>query len=168
MRTLVLFWRMIWLRANPQDLPTSPRLLLLALAARVGLNLLDVPPDMGPVQLGIALALDIAVLIVMTELLLHWRGHPDRLVQTLTALAGVGALLSLIEWLAVLAFSGLVPADMIAVASLLWYFGVSGHILHHALERSLAVGVVLSGLYYLIFIVAVAITTHAAGIATST
>jgi hypothetical protein len=159
---------MIWFRANPQDLPTSPRLMLLALAARLGLNLLDVPADMGPVELGIALALDVTVLIVMTELLLHWRGYPNRVVQTLTALAGCGALLSLVEWLATLALPGVVPTETIAVASLLWYFAVSGHILHHALERSLAVGVLLSGLYYLVFIVAVTLTLHAAGIGTTT
>ncbi len=147
---LLLLPRMLLLRADPQDFPTSPRLMALALAAHAATDVLSVLDQMTPGRAVMAGVLDTLLLAAFAQVVLRLRSLENRLSQTLTALAGCGALLSLIGWAVGNAFAGPIPLEAIWVLSLLWYFAVSGHILRHALDRSFIVGVALSVLYFVL------------------
>ena len=144
---LKIFFDICLLRANPQDLPDSDTLVLAALAA-YGLadviGVLDIASVGGAV---LAAAVDTLLLVLATHLALRWRRLENRVPQTLSALAGCGALISLLAWV----FAGLVqthfPAEWVWAPFLLWYTLVFGHILRHALSISLVVGVTVSVLY---------------------
>jgi len=138
---LNIFVGICLLRANPQDLPTSNRLMLGALIAY---GLADVIGALDMLPLGaaaLAAAVDTLLLIVATHLALRWRDVESRFPQTLSALAGCGALLSLLAWAA----SGLtrewLSPPWVWVPFLLWYTLVFGHVLRNALSVALPAGV---------------------------
>lgn len=75
---------------------------------------------------------------------LQVRGHPARWLQSYTALLGAGALFGLIS----LAYRGLASlfgagwlAELLDLSLFVWSLAVMGHILRHALEIPLAMGV---------------------------
>ena len=142
------------LRAAPQDLPVSRNVMLGSLAAYAAAGVLGVL-DVLTLENGImAAAVDTLLLVAVTHLVLRWRQQENRLTQTLTALAGCGALLSLLAWGAAgLAREAFQPEWVWAVF-LVWYTLVFGHILRHALSITLAAGVAAS-LFYLIFSIGV-------------
>ncbi|MEO5574321.1 MAG: hypothetical protein ABIR48_07560 [Gammaproteobacteria bacterium] len=138
------------LRAKPEDVPASTTLLgaTLAVYASVSLALASVSLPLNKALLY-ALA-DTMVLAVLTHTLLLLRRFPARLPQTLTALAGTGALFGLIG----LPFAQLTELEPLLFALLIWNVAVSAHILRHALSVSFIMGVVAS-LGYLLMAVAV-------------
>jgi len=147
---LNIFVGICLLRANPQDLPTSNRLMLGALIAY---GLADVIGALDMLPLGaaaLAAAVDTLLLIVATHLALRWRDVESRFPQTLSALAGCGALLSLLAWAA----SGLtrewLSPPWVWVPFLLWYTLVFGHVLRNALSVALPAGVAVSLLYIIL------------------
>ena len=93
---LKIFLDICLLRANPQDLPDSDTLMLAALAAY---GLADVIGVLDIVSVGgavLAAAVDTLLLVAATHLALRWRHLENRVPQTLSALAGCGALISLL------------------------------------------------------------------------
>ena len=157
------------LRASPQDLPASRAGMLAALVAYAAAGALGVIDVVTFENAILAAAVDTLLLVAVTHVVLQWRQLEIRLTQTLTALAGCGALLSLLVWgaanLAAEAFPpegvlGSVTAPSLAhswvwAAFLVWYTLVFGHILRHALSITLAAAVAAS-LCYLIFSTGVA------------
>ena len=138
------------LRANPQDLPASNRLML---AALVAYGLADVVGVLDTLSLGsaaLAAAVDTLLLIVAAHLALRWRHAESRFLQTLTALAGCGALLSLLAWAAAGLTREWLPPPWVWGPFLLWYTLVFGHVLRHALSLTLPAGVALSLLYIIL------------------
>ncbi len=142
------------LRASPQDLPASRAGMLAALLAYAAAGVLGVLDVLTLENAFLAAAVDTLLLAAVTHLVLQWRRLENRLTQTLTALAGCGALLSLLAWGAAgLAREAFQP-EWVWAAFLVWYTLVFGHILRHALSITLAVGVAVS-LFYLIFSIGV-------------
>ena len=153
------FIQLCLLRARPQDLPASPVLLWLTTAVNIGLGALISVATFGGfgASLG-ASALDAAVLAAFIALMLRFRNHPERFVQTLTAAMGIGALVSAIG----LPLQWLVPDDpqnaggaaQVALLLLqllsLWVLVVLGHVLRHALDTLLPLGIGLAFAYTLI------------------
>ena len=138
------------LRANPQDLPTSNRLML---AALVAYGLADVIGVLDILSLDIAVlaaAVDTLLLIVATHVALRWRNAVNRFPQTLSALAGCGALLSLLAWAAAGLTREWLPPPWVWAPFLLWYTLVFGHILRHALSLAMPAGVAVSLLYIIL------------------
>jgi predicted membrane channel-forming protein YqfA (hemolysin III family) len=155
---LKFFVDLCLLRAAPQDLPASRELFALVLA----LNVLVGVIVQALISTGVGRALVISVFDAGLLLLLLWgvlylRSRPMRFAQTATALLGAGALLAAVylplHWL-----TGPDPQASILsqVGALLilglmgWIQVVTGHILRHALDVHLAVGVVLSLGYTLV------------------
>jgi hypothetical protein len=135
------------LRAAPQDLPASRGGMLVALAAYAAAGLLGVLDVLTFESAVLASAVDTLLLAAVTHLVLQWRRLENRLTQTLTALAGGGALLSLLAWGAAgLAREAFQP-EWIWAVFLVWYTLVFGHVLRHALSITLAAGVAASLLY---------------------
>ncbi len=157
LRLVLQFWRICLLRAGPQDLPASWALEGAALAAYVAVGTLD-----GLIQLTLWNALlanvvEAFVLVSITHIVLWIRDLPRRAVQTITALAGSSALLGLIAF-PLLSALHVDQGALVVVQALLWLLLVAwqiliyGHILRHALDASLVVGVVVALVYvYILF-----------------
>lgn len=142
------------LRASPQDLPASRAWMLGALVAYAAAGVLGVLDVLTFENAILVAAVDTLLLVAVTHLVLQWRRRENRLTQTLTALAGCGALLSLLAWGAAgLAREAFQP-EWVWAAFLVWYTLVFGHIWRHALSITLAAGVAAS-LFYLIFSIGV-------------
>lgn len=151
---LKLFIGICLLRASPQDLPLSRAGMLGALVAYAAAGVLGVLDVLTLENAMLAAAVDTLLLVAVTHLVLQWRRLENRLAQTLTALAGCGALLSLLAWGAAGLSRETLQPEWIWAAFLVWYTLVFGHIVRHALSITLAAGVAAS-LCYLIFSIGV-------------
>ncbi len=149
------------LRADPQDLPPSFGLMALAVLAYV---LTDVWTLLDTLSLWVSVqasVIDTLLLVALTHTALVLRNAANRTRQTLSALAGCGALLSLLAWSAV-SLSGHLfsvgdasaaaefPSMLVAVPFLLWYIVVFGHILRHALSIPFPGGIALGMLFFIL------------------
>lgn len=143
-------------KLGPEDLPDSGFLLGLTL---VGYVLMQVPLAWiayGPSNAVLSTIIVSAVLLVVfIWALLRVTGFRQRYRQTLTALLGTSALLSLMS----LPFSvwreatvGLQAASALPsifiFAIMLWSLAIDGHILSRALSRPFAIGLMLSISYF--------------------
>ncbi|MCR4345770.1 MAG: hypothetical protein NUV55_00980 [Sulfuricaulis sp.] len=142
------------LRASPQDLTASRAGMLGALVAYAAAGMLGVLDVLTFENAILAAAVDTLLLTAVTHLVLQWRQLENRLTQTLTALAGCGALLSLLAWGAAGLVREVFQPEWVWAAFLVWYTLVFGHILRHALSISLAAALAAS-LFYLIFSIGV-------------
>lgn len=142
------------LRASPQDLPATRAGLLAALLAYAAAGVLGVLDVVTLENAILAAAVDTLLLVAVTHLVLQWRRLENRFIQTLTALAGCGALLSLLAWGAAGLVREVFEPEWVWAVFLVWYTLVFGHILRHALSITLAAGVAAS-LFYLIFSIGV-------------
>lgn len=154
---LVTFLNISLLRANPQDLPVSHTVLAAALAAHFiveVLNALAVVPWAAAVQAG---AVSTVLLIAVTHTALLLRNLKERVVQTLSALAGCAALIDLAKYIALRLLVGDVSPGgqlqgdlsplLVAVPFEIWLIVVYGHIVRHAFAIRLALGVLFSLVY---------------------
>jgi hypothetical protein len=147
---LKIFLGICLLRANPQDLPTSNRLMLAALVAYGLADVIGVLDMLSLDSAVLAAAVDTLLLIVATHVALRWRNAVIRFPQTLSALAGCGALLSLLAWAAAGLTREWLPPPWVWAPFLLWYTLVFGHILRHALSLAMPAGVAVSLLYIIL------------------
>jgi len=135
------------LRAAPQDLPVSRNAMLGSLAAYAAAGVVGVLDVLTLENAIVAAAVDTLLLAAVTHLVLQWRRLENRLTQTLSALAGCGALLSLLAWGAAGLVREAFQPEWIWAVFLVWYTLVFGHILRHALSITLAAGIAASLLY---------------------
>lgn len=157
---LKLFWSICLLRHGPQDLPTSYPLLKFCLLAYIVSGLLFLLSGIAQISLFQALLLillDTGVLVGLTYLILNILGHLARLVQTVTALAGVGAILQVIAlplgWWFLQTDEGIPPGALPALLWLMllvWSVAITGHILRHAFSVSFPFGVLYALGYMLV------------------
>ncbi len=139
------------LRANPQDLPTSNLIVGLALAAHFLANVLTGLDGANPQNALIAGAMDTLLLVALTHTGLMLRRLRERTRQTLTALAGCGALLAVFAWAVVTAAEAVTAhAWVVWVPFLFWFLAVYGHILRQAFNVTLGVGLLLATGYVLL------------------
>lgn len=146
-----IFLDLCLLRANPQDLPSSSRLLGLALVAHLAANVLTGLGETGIENALIAGAMDTLLLVALTHTGLMLRNLRERTRQTLTALAGSGALLAVLAW-AVVTAAEMVTAHawMVWLPFLFWFLAVYGHILRHAFNTGVGAGLLLATGYVLL------------------
>jgi hypothetical protein len=135
--------RIAVLRAGPQDLPSGNASVITALLFYASIVLVSglAADDPAP---GPDLLIALVVPFACTVLLLVLRGVPARLNQTVSALFGTGALISLVNlpiW-----FNNAVPMPpplvLLALAALFWSLAVDAHIWRSALEIPYAGGLV--------------------------
>ncbi len=134
------------LRAAPQDLPATQSVLVSALLAYAATSIaLSVATQSfeSAVLYGLA---DTLILAGLTYTLLTLRHFPQRLTQTLSALAGTGVVIGLFALPLVLVKNA--PPLLLLVITV-WSLAVTGHILRHALNVSLRMGI-LAGMGYLL------------------
>lgn len=154
MPLLKLLIQICLLRTGPQALPAAPKLLSRSLIAYVTVGVIALMTTHGFRAALVAALADAALMLVLLQVALVWRGRRARFLQTATALAGTGAVLGLLL-LPVLGLAG-GGTEVGALASLLWLllFGwslaVAGHILREAFETQLPVGVLAALVYFLL------------------
>lgn len=160
MRALINpFIQICLLRQGPQDLPTSGILLAIALTAHTVMSVVLSHISLNTLQALLSGLLDTVMLVVLTGSLLFVQRRITRVTQTVTALAGTGAIITFLA----LPLSGwLHGADQAAgeggFALLLlliltgWSLAIAGHIFRHALSVPYFVGLVLAVVFYWISI----------------
>ncbi|MDX1379618.1 MAG: hypothetical protein R3233_00790 [Xanthomonadales bacterium] len=139
---IVRIGELLRFKAGPQDLPASTTVLLLAVAAYVGVGVLGGHAAEAELPAQRAL-LGAALHIAVIALLLTLRGLRERIVQTVTAMMFAGAALSLLSLPLVVA-AGPRPGALLVLlllGLLAWTLGVYGHIYRHALAITMPLGV---------------------------
>lgn len=149
------FVRIGLLRTGPQTLPASPLLLGLVLCAFAIVSAVayGMRYDLKVVTAAVFVELGLLSLFVAAVLALY--GHAERILQTLTALVGCGAMIGTIMLPLQVWF---VQAELdqeqglrhvlVVLVFLVWEVLIRGHIFRHALNRGLAFGVMLSIAYF--------------------
>ena len=165
MHTNGVVWLRSWLeqlmlRRAPQDDRLSYSVLGLALAAYLIVDLLQALSS-SVFAVGIAMSLvDTVLLLLFVWVVLAVSGKGVRLAQTLTALAGTGALLGLIglpliqQAAQAHRFEAGPGAAMVFawLALLAWSIAVKAHILRHALSTRYGIGLLLAGAHTILAI----------------
>ena len=149
------FIQVCLLRSRPQDLPASALLVYLTLGLHAfsgTLLALAYQPLPWALALGV---FDTAVLALLTASLLYVSRQPVRLQQTLSALAGSGALLGVLAlvptwwWVATQTGGGDLSLPALTMLVLVvWSIVVMGHVLRHALSAPLPVGIGVAVVFY--------------------
>jgi len=137
----------LW-RKGPQDLPASRFLALLVLLVYVLASFVQVHLFKLPLRSAVLIiTVDVAMLAGWLWLVLAFFGRRQRFVQTVTALLGVGLLLTLVD-IGVRALQlALGAGDLASFWLLLRFFVMAlimGRIFMHALDRGLLTGMALT------------------------
>lgn len=151
---LEAFLQILLRRRGPEDLPDSRFLLTLALGAYV---LAQVPLvillfDGWSSAALLALLADVALLSACFWAPLRFTGRVGRYRQTLTALAGTGALLAMVQVPLVMASRAGDPGlpTVALLVMLAWTVVVQAHIASRALSAGFGVGLAIALAYFLI------------------
>ena len=142
-------------RRGPQNLPSSVMLLAIVMVAH---TIVSIFQNALILDLGTALLAgftDTLLVATLTGLLLYLLGFAARIVQTITAMTGAGAIIMLAvlppaAWVISAERSGTANpiAALLVYFGLFWFVGVTGHILRHALSVPLVFGVIIAFAYY--------------------
>lgn len=156
-RLITIWFDICLLRAGPQDLPVSRELLWLSAGAYTLVSFLLSYSGYPAGEALLVALLDLGLLIGFAVVLLYLRGRPERLNQTLTALAGSGALLGLISLpLVHVLLTGQVSGEVPPFVAILWFllYGwsllVVSHITRHALSISFPFALGIAIVYTLV------------------
>ena len=148
----------VLLRKGPEAIPRSGVLLVLivglwvfsSLAALALISRFDESDFFLGLFSGMVGILCYAALVVVS-------GHATRVLQTISAILGCGALISLAfvaEYVLFMPFLGEVPTGLIANLILLWSVPVEGHIIARAIERHWYIGILIAiGVFALQYVI---------------
>ncbi len=136
----------VLLRLGPQDLPAGRPTLVACMTLYVIITSISLGTGQRAENPVAILLLAAALPLVMCWIVLRLRGKLVRWPQTVSALFGTSALLSILSVPVRLA-AGAEPSAVIALfllATFFWSFAVDGHIWRHALEVSFSTGLALA------------------------
>ena len=149
------FVQICLLRMKPQDLPSSGTLLAVVLVAHTLVGIAVAAVNLGFGQAVAAGVIDTVLMCGLTTGLLMLRTLRERTVQTLTALAGAGAVIGFMAYPVSLwlhdAHEANEPSPALGVlllAVLGWSLAVSAHVLRHALSAPYYIGLLISVAFY--------------------
>ncbi len=171
MNALVIqIFNIMRLRAAPQDLPHSRFLMLLCISSYLLMGLVIASLDQTFALALLSAGVSTVLLVGLAWLALWIRGFQGRVIQTVTAFAATGTLFELMGW-PLVAYLHQVSADdpsslsLLVQALIIWNIGVVGHILRHAVDVAMWVGVGIA-LLYIHTSIRVMIALQIAGVAT--
>lgn len=150
------------LRDGPQDMPAGTAALTLSIALYIAATAVSISLGEGAENPMAVLALAVALPLILARIVLGIGKRPERWNQTVTALLGTSALLSLVS-LPLATSTGSEPSAVVVIASLVlffWSFAVDGHIWRHALDVSFAAGLAVA---VVLFAVSMYVITTIAG-----
>ncbi len=137
---------MLRMRTGPQDLPSSWSLAAVLLAAYLALGMYTGQSLGGDDAVIRSLAIN-ALQIFAVAAMLRVRKFPERLAQTLAALAGTGIILGGLAFLFLSQANPEINQPLLGLAwfaIFAWSLAVDAHIYRHALAISLSQGVLVS------------------------
>jgi len=149
---LKLIFDICLFKKGPQDVPYSLLLLRLMLIADAGVSFLML--SIGSPWLIALLQAGVGIMLVLgfCWIMLFLGGRPERFYQTSCALLGTEALISFfaLPGTATL-ITGRMPelAFSVIIGLMVWHWAVTGHIIRHALEKTLLFSLGLAFLYIL-------------------
>ena len=150
------FWWICRLKFNPQDLPKEKYLLISAIFAGIVIDSFSssiLIPKLSNSEILQIVVLYNLVLLFAVYFLLKLVGFAERGIQTVTAIAGSGVLISLVllPALIVVNAKGNAAASFafLILADNVWRIVVNAHIFRHALSISLLMAMILSVSYLL-------------------
>ena len=149
------FIQICLLRQGPQDLPTSGILLAIALTAHTVMSIVWSNISQAAINAVLSGLLDTLMLVGLSTALLYAQRRKARVVQTLTALAGTGTIITFLAlpvsgWLQnVDQSAGKGGLAMIVLFLLMvWSLVVVAHIFRHALSIPFFFGLMLALVFY--------------------
>lgn len=148
---------LLFLKAAPQDLPYSSRLLVRIIFLYVGSGLVVTSGVAEPALALWRVVLSLAVISVFCYMILAALNIKARFLQTVTALIGTGIIFNLLAW-PVLSFGDIEQASAVAVqllslaviALISWEVLVTAHIFRNALDTKMTQAVLLSMALFLV------------------
>jgi hypothetical protein len=151
-----LFWGICIFKKGPEEVPASLPLFLTLFTANLVLELslgLSVYPFLQSLLLSLTSFL---TLLVLSYLWLFLYKHRSRLLQTMTAFAGISLLTNLLIFLPLTLSwrSGLIIDSsfaLINLVSLIWILSIYAHIFRRALPVSFFLGFALALTYFVSF-----------------
>jgi len=153
---------LLLLRRGPQDLPAGLPALLLTILAYVAVTIFNLNRGEGHPAPEAVIILAVGLPLTLSWIVLKIRRHTARWGQTLTALFGSNALLSILT----LPFSLAAGSDpntglaLVLLTSFFWSFAVDAHIWRHALDVSFAAALMIT---MLLFVVSLFVITSLTG-----
>lgn len=152
-------------QASPADISASPKLINLSIVGYFLVGVLVSHIDHNwKISLVASLA-DTIMLIVVTKLLLAFRGLSYRFEQTVTAMAGTGALIGLISWPVFSFFRVVEPHSQLTSIILLlvltiifWSLFVVAHIFRYALDIRPGLAAIITVVYAILSLIVVGLT----------
>jgi hypothetical protein len=136
----------VMLRQGPQDLPIARSLLPSCLTLYLVVTTISFAAGQRPENLPMVMALAVALPLLLCWIVLKLANRLARWEQTVSALFGTSALLSMLS----LPFSLMAgseptpPMALMLLAVFFWSFAVDAHIWRHALQVSFATGLALA------------------------
>jgi hypothetical protein len=139
------------LRAGPQDLPYSTSLLATMALLYLASGVLVLTTAMTASQAVVNMVLDLVVLMAFSYFCLSLLGLRARLVQTVSALAGIGIVYHVLAWPLFIQIHAMQPEQQgVTISALLmlllisWQVLVFAHVFRHAMELSMGRALALS------------------------
>jgi len=155
------FWDICLLRKGPEDVPYSLPLLGLLFILGFVLDNLRINlllPEVTPFQLAGVLFVHTLLMILLSMILLMLFGYRARIVQTLSAFAGTGVILSALllpfDYITSLNPKNFTMASTIVLFVQIWSLVIAGHILASALSVHRLTGVIIAVGYLILGLVA--------------
>lgn len=149
------FVEICFLRRAPQDLPDSTILLAIMLVAHTVTSILLNAVVLDGWSALLAGFTDTLLVSILTGSILYLHSFTARIAQTLSAMTGTGAIISLaaiplFTWHAGAQQSGSANpiAALLVFVIVAWSLAVSGHILRHALSVPYVLGIVVAVAFY--------------------
>jgi len=166
------FFSLCLLHRKPQDLPASGMLLALTLASYTALNVILALDRITVVKAMEAGILESLLVTIITFVILGLSHLVNRWMQTLTALAGTGCIMSLLA-LPIYYGSSYAGSDALLrtilllsyLGLLIWNIVVMAHILRHALDTSFVSGIIFAMIYIVITSIIINLAVPELGVA---
>lgn len=149
---VLLFFQITIFKKGPQDVPASSFVLKLLLPVYVAVNYLILLMNGALSTALLQILADFAMILLFCWPLLYVAGRSHRFPQTLAAMIGTDIVLSFLALPAIATLN--TQANDLAYFSMLtlvlWRWLVTGHIMKHALDRSLFFALGLALLYIML------------------
>jgi hypothetical protein len=159
------FFQICLFQASPADIPASSILLNFSIVTYFIVGVLVSHIDHNWTISLVAAVADTVMLIIVTKGLLSIRGLPSRFEQTLTAMAGTGALIGMISWPVFVLFRQVEPHSQLTSIILLlvlivifWSLFVVAHIFRYALDIRPGLAAVITTVYTIASLIVVGLT----------
>jgi len=147
-----LFIDIVLFRRGPQDVPASPLMLGLCMLVYLSIGEVMLLMEESLLRATLQVGLDAVMLAGFVAVTLKFAGYGERVLQTLSALLGVDALISMIAFPVMISLSSGPErgGGYLLVMLMVWHLAVMAHIFRHALSRSWWVGYAVAMVYTLL------------------